>query len=310
MKIKSPLKIIGASVLVVALLGWWLSPFGNQDQPKLGSTTTMWVFVCASGSGGNNSNGNAGGGAGGCRENTTLAVTAGTAYTVTVGAAGTANDTTTGGNASSFSTLIQTVGGGGPGRANANGGNGGSGGGGGRASGTGGSGTAGEGNSGGAGTSAGCGRGGGGGGVNAAASGFTGGTGITTTISGSSVTYGVGGDGGQCVNSGNHNPGSHSSTNGSGGGGSDPWDNGGATDGIAGVVIVRWTTADWGAISCTGTQTTSGTDTICTFNSTDTGETFTPVAASAAGGGFQNRAVIIVSWALNFKVENPVTLSA
>jgi hypothetical protein len=56
-------------------------------------------------------------------------------------------------------------------------------------------------------------------------------------------------------------------------------------------VIVRWTTADWGAISCTGTQTTSGADTICTFDVADTGETFTPVAL-ASGSPTSRRRVM------------------
>jgi RHS repeat-associated protein len=53
-----------------------------------------------------------------------------------------------------------------------------------------------------------------------------------------------------------------------------------------GAVVLRWTTANYGTVTCTGTLTTSGGDSICTFNYADSGETITFPAGTGAGGAF------------------------
>jgi hypothetical protein len=177
-----------------------------------------YLVVAGGGAGGGTSAG--GGGAGGFRTATGLSVSAGTSYTVTVGAGGTAVSAATGGSGSNsvFSSITSTGGGGGGGcstgetsaavRAGAAGGSGGGGGGSGTdgsGAGSGGTGTSGQGSNGGtSGTSpAGNVRAGGGGGgasaTGANASGNTagnGGNGTASSISGSSVTYAGGGGGG------------------------------------------------------------------------------------------------------------------
>jgi hypothetical protein len=179
-------------------------------------TSVEYLVVAGGGGAGGSTNSvNAGGGGGGgYLTSASFAVSSGTSYTVTVGAGGAAgtcstveaNSTSgTQGVGSVFST-ISAAGGGGGGRAaltgGAAGGNGGSGGGGG-GSGTpgaqaGGSGntpstTPSQGNNGAANPSGGV--GGGGGGSSAAATTSTGAAGTTNSITGSSVTYAIGGNG-------------------------------------------------------------------------------------------------------------------
>ncbi len=75
-----------------------------------------YLVVAGGGSGGNSNNGGGGGGAGGLL-NSTLTIYTGTAYPIVIGAGGTVPLTTglvgTNGVASSFGSLVSTVGGGG-----------------------------------------------------------------------------------------------------------------------------------------------------------------------------------------------------
>ena len=210
------------------------------------------------------------GGAGGYIYNASYTLPAGT-YSVTVGSGGTkvtADDTNgnAGGN-SVFNDQTAIGGGRGAGLEYTTGGNGGSGGGGSQTgSEPGGTGTVGQGNTGGTGND-GAGYGGGGAGAGSSASGQSAGSGTANSISGSSVTYCVGGVGG------GGGPGFQTSgtTYGSSGGGKnrDDGDYSGNAGGVNGVVIIRYATAQFG--SCTGgTITTSGTDTIHTFTSSGT----------------------------------------
>lgn len=132
--------------------------------------------------------------------------------------------------------------------------------------GTGGTGTSGQGNNGAnsSGVTA-----GGGGGAGSAASGRTGGSGRTSAISGTSVTYAVGGQGGI-----NTSGGSRQTTNGSGGGGGAGNGTVGPTDGTSGIVILRYLGPQK---FVGGVVTTDGDYTIHTFDtSTDfTQYTFT-----------------------------------
>lgn len=192
-----------------------LADWFTGNRAPTGVSQTDYLVVAGGGSGGSSTGppngGSGGGGAGGMKTSTALAVTAGTQYTVTVGAGGT-GVTNADGNAGSnsvFSSITATGGGkggswrgGGVGNA---GGSGGSGGGGASfAPGAGGAGNAGEGNNGGTGASGGNGAGGGGGSgsVGAAGSGGNGGnggTGTSSSMTGSPVTYASGGGGG-CFN--------------------------------------------------------------------------------------------------------------
>jgi len=203
-----------------------------------------------------------GGGAGGLLYDASHTINTSTAYTVTVGTAGTAYNN---GTDSVFDTI--TASGGGKG-----GGNGGSGGGGDfdAAAGTG---TGGQGNNGGTGHNAGSviSGGGGGGARYAGSNGFdngsfgfggTGGTGLSNSISGSSVTYAGGGGGaGQNENNG-ANYGGGTSAYGGGGGGN------GTVAAQNGVVILSYTTGALTALG--GTITTSGGNTIHTFTTSGT----------------------------------------
>ena len=239
------------------------------------------------GGGRSGGSGGGGGGAGGLRSTVTatggggsletaLSLALNTAYTVTVGAGGTAGTSgaspTQGGN-SIFSSITSTGGGNGGHRTGASvfqpAGSGGSGGGGsGDTERTGAAGTSGQGNAGGTGSTGSPNYGGGGGGgANAvganggATTGGNGGNGVATSISGSSVTYGGGGGAGVYLNgtggsggSGGGGAGGTASTTaptaglagtvnlgGGGGGGSSAVSNtrdGGA--GGSGLVIVRY----------------------------------------------------------------------
>lgn len=178
-------------------------PTGNKC--PTGITQTDYLFIAGGGSGGAFSNPTGGGGAGGLLQGTAYSVTAGTQYTITVGAGGASSGAN--GNNSVWDTNTATGGGVGSGYTHADPGNGGSGGGGDPRNGstnTGGTGTVGQGHDGGSGaedaghTQAG---GGSGGGSGSAATNSTqtqvgaGGSGTSSSISGSAVTYASGGTG-------------------------------------------------------------------------------------------------------------------
>jgi hypothetical protein len=214
-----------------------------------GPSSVEYLVVAGGGGGGSV---NAGGGGGGFAQTSTLSVTSGTNYTVTVGGGGA---TATTGSASVFSSVTSNGGGAGgaSGVAGSSGGNGGGGGGGGGAGGA-----ATQGFAGGAGlTVAGQNPAGGGGGstaVGAAAVALfagNGGAGVTTSITGASVSYGGGGGGGgQNLtsggtgsggggNGGNATAGSAGTANTGGGGGGGGAGNAGAAGG-SGVVIIAY----------------------------------------------------------------------
>lgn len=229
-------------------------------------------------------------GGGGSAESTTD-ISLNTAYTITVGDGGIGVINGLGGTGgdSIFSTITSSGGGGGYGRTglpSGNGGDGGSGGGGsGESSTSGGNGVANQGYAGGGGifaTPSFAGGGGGGafaiGGSATSTNGGNGGNGLPVSITGTAVTYAGGGGGGSESTS---TPGS-GGTGGGGSGGNDT--NGGSSSGIfntgggaggsgtsvsigknggAGVVILRYPTADLPYFTTTGTlNTPSATDTV------------------------------------------------
>ena len=292
---------IGAAAL--AAFGW----------TGLSTVSASYLVVAGGGSGGAESiRGAGGGGAGGLLTGTT-SLNPLLSYTVTSGAGGASVSSAslnTGGNSgtnSQFGTLTAAVGGGGggigpSGTAPTNGKNGGSGGGAGAdgsGASTAGTGTSGQGNNGGNGfvsaSTAAAGGGGGGSsavGSNASSStGGAGGAGTASSISGTSVTYAGGGGGGSSGGgtggSGGGGTGgttgSAGTTNtGSGGGGIQ-----GSTSGSggSGVVIISYLSPQkFGG----GIVTTSGSNTIHTFQTSGTLSPLSTLSASyliVAGGG-------------------------
>jgi hypothetical protein len=248
------------------------------------STYSIATLVVAGGGGG----GRGGGGGGGVRYQSSLSLTVGQNYSVTIGAGGATNQQ---GNTSSFST-VSCTGGGYGGNAVQTGGNGGSGGGGGSGNYTtqnGGNGTTGEGYAGGGtdGFNAGnfCSGGGGGAGqvgqnVQSNSVAGNGGDGLQSSISGSAKYYGGGGGGstgnaGTCGTGGQGGGGAGVSAGGAGnagtantgGGAGGRGYDGYLTPGGSGVVILRMATANYsGTTTGSPTVTTSGSDTILTFN--------------------------------------------
>lgn len=253
--------------------------------------SSVEYLVVAGGAGGGGAGSGSGipggGGAGGYRTATGLAVSTGSAITVTVGAGGAggasgANRGTSGSN-SVFSSITSTGGGGGsPGRdtnvTGNSGGSGGGGGGGGAGTGNGaGSGTAGQGNAGGTGSPNALGYGGGGGGGASAvggngssSAGGNGGAGTASSISGSSVTYagggggggdlsyatgGSGGAGGGGNGANGSSPGSAATANTGGGGGGSGGSSAAGGNGGSGVVIIRYADTYDAAASTTGSPT-------------------------------------------------------
>lgn len=228
---------------------------------------TVKALVVAGGGGGGYSSSTSpgsigGGGAGGFLYDTAVQISTGS-YSITVGSGGALSTDnyvkgSNGGN-SSFSTLLAYGGGGGGSRYSNQGQNGGSGGGSAFTSPgypNGGLGTPGQGNDG---ASGGTYRGGGGG-AGAAGSEKNGGAGTANSISGTSVTYAGGGAGLGTPGSGSTNP---------GGGGDAKNPSVGGSSGQNGIVIIRYTTADF--CTCTGgTKTTDGSETIHTFTTSDT----------------------------------------
>ncbi|MEK7195805.1 MAG: glycine-rich domain-containing protein, partial [Patescibacteria group bacterium] len=202
--------------------------------------------------------------AGGYQYNAALPVTT-QAYSVTVGAAGVAGingGAGQGGNGgnSVFSATIAYGGGGGAYGSLSNAGSSGGSGGGGSMEGGGAGGIGFQGGKGGDGAANSAWEGGGGG-AGGDGSGYTPGPGIVNSISGSAVTYGVGGS---------YSSGQGDRTEkGSGGMGSSPSGNGKV--GVIGIVIISYVTADFSAYTVTGgTITTSGANTIHTFTSNGT----------------------------------------
>ena len=260
-------------------------------------------FLVIAGGGGAGTDLSGGGGAGGYRNSynsessggggsseSVLSLTAGTQYTVTVGAGGASGGGNTGnsGNNSVVAT-VTSVGGGGSGRHDTSGANGGSGGGGGRNGSSGGSGTSNQGFAGGTGsgsTSVNDSAGGGGGASAVGANGTTsgggnGGNGLSSSITGSAVTRGGGGGGGGYATSGgsggsgggangdsglgsNQASSGTANTGGGGGGGRAGGGVGGA--GGSGIVILRMLTSKYsGTTTGSPSVTTSGSDTILTY---------------------------------------------
>ena len=293
--------------------GW--IPFLDSTVAHTQTYSADFLIIAGGGASGDNPAGYSGGagGAGGYRNSystessggggsseTSLTLTVGTQYTVTVGAGGSASNNSPGGNGNNSSisgsniTTITSIGGGGGGEGNSgspdkDGKDGGSGGSGasnpGSTQGTAGSGTSNQGFN--AGTSNGSSddalQSGGGGGAGSAggngtsSTGGGGGSGLASSITGSSVTRGGGGAGGsfnQNVGSpgsgGGGSAGSAGTANTGGGGGaaSTSGNNGDPGNGGSGVVIIRIATANYsGTTTGNPTVSTSGSDTILTFNS-------------------------------------------
>ena len=284
--------------------GWIVTDSGDQNDVVVPYNVNF--LIVAGGGGGGISGGSGGGGAGGYRASfnceasggggsseSAFTAIGGTTYTVTVGAGGAAhpysgcqpgND----GNLSSIAgpniSTISSVGGGGGGGAGACVGRpGGSGGG--ADDGAGGTGTTNQGFAGGTSNSGGS-YGGGGGGAGAVGTNATsptagpGGNGVASTISGSPVTRG-GGGGGATFNgtaggggTGGGGDGARQSpvvsgqngTANTGGGGGGKYSCGTSYAGGSGAVNVRMATSDYSGSQTGGTVTTSGSDTIITFN--------------------------------------------
>lgn len=258
------------------------------DSPN---TYSMTVHVVAGGGGGGaaegGNEGGGGGGGGGVREESLSTVTPGAiAVTVGAGGAGASTDNANGGDgaASSFGSFLSSVGGGGGGNGNGDNGRTGGSGGGAGTGGDGGAGTVGQGNDGGNGGTT---SGGGGGGANAvgnnasSGTGGSGGAGVSTSISGSSVTYGGGGGGGGSSSGGSGGSGGGgagsagasgtagtANTGGGGGGGGSTGTLRSGGDGGSGKVTVSYPTGT--VLATGGTITTSGGNTIHTFTSSGT----------------------------------------
>lgn len=248
-------------------------------------------YLAVAGGGGGGGNGiSGGGGAGGLLTANSLSVSAGTSYSITIGAGGAGGTTGVGssGSNTSISGFSVTCIGGGGGGTNAtpvNGVAGGSGGGGagGIPAGTGGAGTSGQGFAGGGAVSSsayGCGGGGGASAVGVTGTttlGGNGGAGISNSFSGSAVTYagGGGGSGGATAGSGGAGGGGNAVSSGAGvagtantggGGGGAGSTTGGA--GGSGIVIIRYVGTT--ARATGGTITTTGGYVIHTFTTSGT----------------------------------------
>jgi hypothetical protein len=276
----------------------WLVYDGFLTSPIKREYQVDYLVVAGGGGGGGNLSGGSsggGGGAGGYRASNLL-LQPGTSYTITVGSGGSAGNTgVNGGNGSNsvFSTITSTGGGGGGGITGGAALSGGSGGGGNIFSVGGGSGTTGQGNDGGSAASNNLDAGGGGGagavGGNASSGvGGNGGNGSASSITGSSVTRAGGGGGGSYLGTkgtggtgGGGNgavsgtPATAGAANTGGGGGGGARTSGGSgvasAAGGSGVVILSIPTGYYSGVT-TGspTVTTSGGNTILTYNSSGT----------------------------------------
>jgi hypothetical protein len=251
-------------------------------------------LVVGGGAGGGGYNNGGGGGAGGLLASS-ITLSSGVSYTITVGAGGAGGATSasrgSNGNNSSISGIsITALGGGGGGgfdgsSAGTAGLSGGSGGGGGAGSTTtGGSGSTGQGNAGGTGSGTAAGGGGGASGVGAIGSGTTGGSGgagSSNSISGSALNYAGGGGGAANTTpgtggTGGGGNGTVSSAGGTGtantgGGGGGVYSGGSASNpggtGGSGIVVIAYAGSQRGT---GGTVTSSGGNTIHTFTSSGT----------------------------------------
>ena len=256
-----------------------------EDNPVVPTYSVDFLVIAGGGYGKVGSPG--GGGAGGYRNSyssetsgrnssseSSLTFTLGTTYTITVGAGGTSGN---GSNSSISGTGITTItsqGGGFGAQSGASGANGGCGGGGGETASAGGSGTANQGFDGG------YGNGGGGGASGNGYNGYgqgvglpnggLGGTGLASSITGSSITRASGGSAYYAAPA----PTRSANVTGGGGGASNihgvaNTGGGGAADGGnggSGIVILRMPTADYsGTTTGSPIVTTSGSDTILTF---------------------------------------------
>ena len=296
-------------VYIDATQGWLVSAAANETATAIEPLSYSVDFLVIAGGGAGGIYGG-GGGAGGYRNSystetsggggsseASLLFTPGTVYTIGVGAGGTGTTTRTnaGGagtgssiSGSNISTITSAGGGGGAGDQSGGGATqGGSGGGGAYSSSvspTGASGTANQGFAGGNGAGSpnyGCGGGGGAGAIGSNGTGSVGGNGgagLSSSITGSSVSRGGGGGGGAQNNAsggtataggGNGSSGSNGSNGtantGGGGGGTDLPNTSGA--GGSGVVILRMPTANYsGTTTGSPTVSTSGSDTILVYN--------------------------------------------
>ena len=267
----------------VAAVNHTAGDFSDSVSQTPQPTVSVEYLVIAGGGGGggdwNSVSSGGGGGAGGYRTATEVLSVTGTTYTVTVGGGGAGtcggfNGAASGGVGSNsvFRSITSAGGGGGGAIVTSNGFgqvglSGGSGGGGGGRGGAGGSGNTPstippQGNNGGASGVGGSNNPGAGGGIGSAASGTTPGAGLASTITGTSVTRGVGGS----IFSGA----AGTAYTGNGGGSAvpgDTYDSQCGGNGGAGVVIIR---ASAPASATTGSPvvTTVGSDTVYQFNAT------------------------------------------
>lgn len=272
---------------------------GSSSSIESGQASLTYLIVGGGGGGGgvddHGSNVGAGGGGAGQYRTGTSSFSGGT-YTITVGAGGAggtagANNGDTGSSSSALG--LTSAGGGGGGADGANGLTGASGGGGGGGNAVdrqGGTGTAG--NDGGDGANAGGnGYGGGGGGsaavggdANGTTSAGTAGTGTSNTISGGAITYAAGGAGG----GGGSGAGSNGTANRGNGGDGARTDSGGdraGGNGGSGVVVIRFATNSIVVVDSTGaSSSTSGGDTILTWN-TSGRFIFSTIGLAIGGGG-------------------------
>ena len=287
-----------------ATKGWIPTSDDNVTDVPVEPTYDINTLVVAGGGAGGNRHAG-GGGAGGMLVTNSVTLNQGTQYTITVGGGGSgvAYNTTRGGSgvnsiiSGSGITTLTAFGGGGGGiftnpNTNITGGAGGSGGGGGSIT-SGGSGTSGQGNNGGSGTGQNAPDygGAGGGGAGAAGSngsgsgGGNGGNGLSSSITGSSVTYAGGGGGSSYSNfsarglggtggggDGSADPGvsagavENGSANLGGGGGGNTSTSFNSGNGGSGVVILSVPTANYsGTTTGSPTVTTSGSNTILKY---------------------------------------------
>jgi hypothetical protein len=247
---------VEASVGATSITGYKVYTFtsdGSASFKVVPKSNTNWTknnsveyLVVAGGGGGNQGSnagrGGAGGGAGGMKIGTVKINPLNLNVTIDAGAPPDVNDGENGTTKSSLGNLVSTTRGGGGAQSVANiGGNGGSGGGNGGYSSTAGTGISGEGNNGFFSTGTTTRAGSGGGGKSAVGGTSTGGAGLASSITGSSVTYAVGGDGGAPTGGANGTNGTANRGNGGkGGGASDippPLGSGGS--GGSGIVVFR-----------------------------------------------------------------------
>lgn len=259
---------------------WWDATTSTWLQFSQPAGYLVNYLVVAGGGGGGFSIG--GGGGGGGLLSSSVSLSSGTAYTITIGAggAGAASSTVSGtsGASTTVSTVVTAIGGGGggsegPGAPSVSGGSGG--GGSYNINLTGASGTSGQGFAGGNGFASSTQGGGGGGGASAVGAnatgsgGAAGGAGASNSISGSAVTYAGGGGGGGngAGGAGGGGAGNTAGTANSGGGGGGGVATSVGRAGGSGIVIISYLGSQRGT---GGTVTSSGGFTIHTFTSSGT----------------------------------------